>query len=213
MKKLQRGLAPACLSQFTHGANDWDDVSSADKTQIWLELDAMQGQRCAYCEGSIGEGHRHIEHFRQKGRDPTLTFVWNNLFGSCNREESCGKYKDKCKVYPPAVLIKPDIEDPEHYFVFDPHGGISPRTGLNTADSKRAQETIRIFNLNGSLRGIRRNQLKRHAKIAKEWAELAGSGDDPELMALILQEIEQELAATAHLPFSTAIKHVLTRQC
>ena len=82
MRKLERGPAPACLSRYRHGANNWKDVSAEDKQEIWQKIDDMQRQRCAYCEGSLRADKRHIEHFRQKGRDPKVTFLWSNLFGS-----------------------------------------------------------------------------------------------------------------------------------
>jgi len=116
MRYLQRGAAPICLAGFKHGADNWNDVTPAHKREIWQSLDPMQGNRCAYCEAELASAHRHIEHFVQKGRDPTRTFVWSNLFGSCNRQESCGIYKDhQAQAYADADLIKPDVDDPEHW--------------------------------------------------------------------------------------------------
>lgn len=208
MRKLQRGAAPACLSKFRHGAKNWGDVSPADKAEIWQELEIMQDRRCAYCEGEISPSNRHIEHLRQKGRDPTVTFEWSNLFGSCNREDSCGEHKDRCPIYPPQVLIKPDSEDPELYLVFDHHGGVTPRSSLGAADRHRATETIRIFNLDASLRAIRFSQVTGYVQTAEYFAELEAAYEEAEWLPLL----EQEIAATAHLPFATAIKHVLTQQ-
>lgn len=168
----------------------------------------MQGSRCAYCEASITAGDRHIEHFVQKGRDPTQTFVWGNLFGSCNREDCCGKHKDaKGRPYADSDLVKPDVEDPGHLLVFDAHGSVQPRCGLSAAAARRAVETIRIFNLNGVLKAIRRREVAGYVQTAEEIAEFFAL--DP----LLGQEaLANELAATAHLPFSTAIKHVLSNQ-
>ena len=81
MHKLQRGNAPAGLSNYRHGKDNWGALSPDDKTAIWRELDAMQGQRCAYCESDIADGNKHIEHFHQKDPNPTTTFLWSNLFG------------------------------------------------------------------------------------------------------------------------------------
>lgn len=208
MHKLHRGLAPNCLSEFQHGRHNWGDVTPAHKAAIWIELDAMQGQRCAYCEAVIRDGNRHIEHFRQKERDPKATFLWSNLFGSCNREDCCGTHKDQCAVYPPAGLIKADVDDPEHYLVFALNGSVSPRSALSPRDHHRATETIRIFNLNGVLRQIRFREVAGYVQTAEEFAEMANEFAESEWMPLL----QEELAATAHLPFATAIKHVLTRQ-
>lgn len=210
MRKLQRGAAPVCLSKFRHGVNNWTDVSPADKAEIWQELEAMQGKCCAYCESLITPEKRHIEHFRQKAGHvfPQGTFLWSNLFGSCMRKESCGTHKDNSLPYDPTLLIKPDSEDPEHYLVFDQHGGVNPRKNLNETNSLRAQETIRIFNLDTPLRASRRSQIRGYVETAEAIAELAQTLPEVEWLPLL----EQEIADTAHLPFATAIKHVLTRQ-
>lgn len=150
MHKLQRGTAPACLSTYQHGRDNWKAVSAEDKREIWERLDEMQQRRCAYCEDALRNDKRHIEHFRQKARDPKVTFLWSNLFGSCNRIDNCGKFKDELPPYDPADLIKPDEEDPERFFLFVSDGSVAVREGLNAADKKRALETIRIFNLNGA---------------------------------------------------------------
>lgn len=208
MHQLTRGPAPTCLAGFRHGANNWADVTGAQKQEIWQFLESMQGIRCAYCEADITAVDRHIEHFVQKGRDPTQTFVWVNLFGSCNRENSCGKHKDsKGRPYADQDLIKPDAEDPEHCLVFDAHGSVQPRKGLSASATQRAAETIRIFNLNGVLKAIRRSEVAGYVQTAETIAEFFDV--DPELGQ---QALTEELVATAQLPFATAIKHVLSNQ-
>lgn len=209
MHKLQRGAAPACLANHQPGLHDWSDVSPAEKAAIWTELETMQGQRCAYCEAAIGKGSRHIEHFRQKRCDPAVTFLWSNLLGSCNREESCGKHKDhRSAPYPPADLIKPDVDDPESFLVFAPDGSVHPRAKLSATDRRRADVTIRVFNLDGVLRQIRYREVVGYVQTAEEIAELAAHFPEAEWLPLL----QQELDATTRLPFATAIRHVLTRQ-
>lgn len=60
--------APACLGRYQHGQHQWcmQSPTYAERTEIWEKLNAMQGNRCAYCEVGISEGQRHIEHFRQR---------------------------------------------------------------------------------------------------------------------------------------------------
>lgn len=208
MRHLFRGPAPKCLSTFKHGTHNWEAVDSTQKAEIWQCVDSMQGLRCAYCEAGIDHQDRHIEHFVQKGRDPTKTFAWSNLFGSCNRDDSCGRFKDgNGRPYRDQDLIKPDAEDPETYLVFEPHGSVRPRSGLTAADTIKASETIRIFNLDGILKAIRRVEVIGYLQTAEEIAEFFAI--DP---ALGQQCLDQEMQATARLPFATAIKHVLTRQ-
>ncbi|WP_224788154.1 retron Ec78 anti-phage system effector HNH endonuclease PtuB [Pseudomonas fluorescens] len=169
MRKLQRGSGPGCLSLYQHGRHNWGCVTSEHRAEIWRDLNTMQGGRCAYCEAPINESDRHIEHFRQKGRDPRVTFEWENLFGSCNRHESCGKHKDRC-AYAPLVLIKPDCDDPDDYWVFVSDGTIRPRADLSTPQQSRAEESLRIFNLdarNGRLRHMRREAVRQYLDTAE----------------------------------------------
>ena len=155
------------------------------------------------------DGNRHIEHFRQRRSYPQGTFEWSNLFGSCNRMGTCGKAKDQCGTYPPESLIKPDIDNPDDYFVFTPRGTVEPRAGLSPAQRHRASETIRIFALDGALNQIRLAELAGYLQTMEYFAEYANAFPEDDSW---IEELEAEVRRTAHLPFATAIRHVLTRQ-
>ena len=211
MHKLTRGIAPACLATYQHGRDNWNAVTKIERSTIWTEIEIMQAKRCGYCEADISNGQKHIEHFCQKGRDPTVTFLWSNLFGSCQREGSCGKHKDNCEVYNPADLIKPDMDDPEHFFVFVSDGTIAIRQNLSAPDQQRANETLRIFNLDaerGPLRRMRQQAAAGYIQTSEEFCALADEYPEKEWRPLL----DQELTSIINFPFFTAIKHVLTRQ-
>ena len=55
-----------------------------------------------------------------------------------------------------------------HYWRFLPGGEVVAHTGLSAEDTHRALETIRVFNLNGSLRKIRETYVKGYIHIAEE---------------------------------------------
>ncbi len=207
MHKLNRGNAPICLKNYQHGKHKWGSDKHGnpiptieERAEIWTALETMQGTRCAYCETIISEENRHIEHFQQRNRYPQGTFEWKNLFGSCNQKGCCGDYKDKCGEYDPADLIKPDVDNPEDFFLFTSDGSIQIRTELNTTDRKRAEETIRVFNLNQNrLINTRNNLYKRYRsmrnyflKNRKNWADY----------------VNAELSQPSQ-PFVTTIKHAL----
>jgi len=209
MHQLNRPIPPQCLSHYQHGHDNWSRVTPAHKNEIWLKIDEMQNKRCAYCEAAIqtepGNRNAHIEHFRQRSRYPQGTFQWSNIFGSCNRQDSCGKHKDNLPPYNHQDLIKMDSENPEDFLQFLPDGNVVPATGLNPTDKHRAEETIRIFNLNGSLRRIRETAIKGYLQTAKELAEYAAEFDEDDWRPLL----DEELDHIEGLPFTTAIKHVL----
>jgi uncharacterized protein (TIGR02646 family) len=211
MHKLDRDpVAPACLRRYRHGRDTWSPESPtyAERQDIWAKLDTMQGQRCAYCESDISDCQRHIEHFRQRDRYPQGTFDWNNLFGSCNRKGTCGDHKDKCGVYPPGDLLKPDVDDPDQFLVFSVDGSVRARRGLSDSEQHRAEATIRILGLDNTLNQIRRSAVAGYAQTAEELMQLAENFDATDWLPLL----QQELKDIAHLPFATAIRHVLTRQ-
>ena len=209
MHKLIRLQAPSCLKRYKHGRDRWSLVTDSDKAEIWQQLHAMQQYRCAYCEAMIdstpGQGNAHIEHFRQRDRYPQGTYDWSNIFGSCNRKDSCGKHKDDQR-YQPEHLLKMDQDDPEVFlrFIFD--GTVHPREALSSHSRHRAEETIRVFNLNnGSLRQSRSSHLKGYRQTAEELAELALQLEPEDWFELLNDELEE----VAGLPFETAIRHLL----
>lgn len=203
--------APRCLSRYHHGRNTWSDLTDDDRQEIRNALETMQGRRCAYCECSLDEDNQHIEHFRQRGRYPQGIFDWENLFWSCIRTNSCGKHKDGCGSYNHADPIKPDVEDPERFFLFIFDGSIAIRKDLIAEEQHRAKQTLRIFNLDeqwGALRQMRRSAVAGYVETLKELEELSSFMPQQEIVAYI----DSEYAHTRHLPFCTAIKHVLTPQ-
>ncbi|QXG48192.1 retron Ec78 anti-phage system effector HNH endonuclease PtuB [Pseudomonas viridiflava] len=202
---------PSGLRRYRHGLDKWSATcpTQEEREGIWTSLESMQGPRCAYCEGPIDLRNRQIEHFRQRGRYPQGTFEWTNLFGSCKRAGTCGNAKDQCGIYPPEVLIKPDIEDPDTFLVFTPGGTVEPRAGLSARDHLRASETIRILALDGALNEIRRAELRGYLQTLEYFVEFAEAFPEDEGW---VQELQQEVLNVAHLPYATAIRHVLTRQ-
>lgn len=211
MHLLTRGHAPDCLKNYQHGRDNWRDLNNNDRIELWQALETMQGNRCAYCEAELQQGRRHIEHFVQKGRDPRVTFQWDNLFGSCNRQDTCGKHKDHdAGHYHAADLLKPDIDDPDDFFVFVPDGTIYPRQWLNAEQQCRAEETLRVFNLDaehGALRRMRKAATAGYLQTAETLWSLVDEFSDEEWQSLL----DEELAAIEHLPFVTAIRHTLCR--
>lgn len=217
--------APACLNNYDHTTQTWDDFGGACKEQVRAALVALQGipgvttaeadeygVRCAYCECAIfHEGH--IEHFRRKNpaHFPELTFVWANLFLACGSHDHCGHFKDRKSGlhYDPARLIKPDEYDPELFLYFHSTGEVRVRAGLTTLDEQeRARETIRVFGLDApALSGERANSVSLYKRRIL--------GDLDEIASWPQQDREDylqgEIQATCWEPYATTIKHFLMK--
>ncbi|EMN7269187.1 TIGR02646 family protein [Vibrio parahaemolyticus] len=149
MKKLTRHPS-TCLNGLKVGETEWMD---APKDPIWAELDKLQNGFCAYCECKLSR--KHIEHFRTRNMYPAETYNWSNLFGSCGDSskqggwQRCGIYKDNgAGQYDVNDLIKPDQDDPSQYLRFLTTGTVIPRNELTQTQKRKAEETIRVFNLN-----------------------------------------------------------------
>ncbi len=212
MRKLDRpvGQPPQCLSGYHHTTHKWDDVGGTHKAEVRLHLEAMQGRRCAYCEGDLDALGQHIEHFRRKHDHPMLTFDWANLYWSCDQTDSCGHFKDRDgSPYNVADLIDPCCDDPDRFFLFRSDGTISLRNGLSLSDQHRATETLRVFSLDanwGRLRKMRKAAVSGFVLMADEAVNAGFSPMD-------IQELfETELNVARSLPFSSAIRHVLTER-
>lgn len=211
MRKLDRNAvaAPPCLSRYKHGQDNWNKVSGADKEAIRERLKQMQGQRCAYCEGPLEKLGDHIEHFWPKGRFPTRTFDWNNLYWSCTQNDSCGVHKDgDAENYHPGDLLDPCSHDPDRFFKYRPYGTIDVRDDIPEADRARAQKTLRIFNLDpghGRLRSMRKQAADDYLSTTPNILEDLMLFEEDERSSII----KEELAKVADEPFSIVIRHLL----
>lgn len=209
MRKLDRTAVavPPCLTQYRHGAQNWGDVVGEHKQQIRRHLEQMQGRRCAYCEASLDVFGQHIEHFRNKDEFPKLTFAWNNLYWSCDQNDSCGHYKEHgAGTYEIDLIIDPCIDDPDRFFRFRSNGTIDILSELSSQDEERASKTLKVFNLDPTAGRLRWERQKAVAYYAAMVDGCSGFSADE------LQDfLEAELADAAQKPFFTAIRHVLTK--
>lgn len=207
MRKLERPDAPPCLKMYTP-ADNWRTVSDDDKDSIWEHLDRMQYGLCAYCEREIpaaNHNRRHIEHFKPRSKYPKDTFEWVNLFGACNDDNFCARFKDssKCPAYATEDLIKPDADSPREFLTFLPNGEAIPKKQISTDHHKRAQQTIDVLRLNHHTLVARRrrvyesdysiNEGEPHGSILDVLTELlneSSSQDLQEIKSLIYEEIK-----------------------
>ncbi len=216
MRKLVRGEPPLCLAQFMHGRDNWSVISSNGLTsEIWEKLNVMQRGFCAYCECQLQEDNtkRHIEHFIQKGRDPRVTFDWDNLFGSCNNPNRCGKFKDEdseAKKIDLAKICKPDVMDPSELILFLNSGKVRPRISLTPEKKEIADNTIAIFNLDGdsTLENSRKAAIAGEKSLAETYWKMLVDDDNGELTELLEMELSEALKRIKAVQHSTALEHL-----
>ncbi|MEN9866596.1 MAG: hypothetical protein RL748_2186 [Pseudomonadota bacterium] len=214
MRYLVRGNAPSLLqdSQWLKSKKQWRDVGNDDKAIIWQQLDLMQDGRCAYCERELSvQGKRHIDHFHQRRAWAAGTFAWENLFGSCNDEQCCAKHKDNhAGKYDWQDLLKPDQDNPDDFLEFSSDGTVRPKEGLDPEKRRRAEVTLRVFNLDAERGPLRRMRQQAIVGWLNSLEELRQMDDgSPEMGEVIEKELAQWLTQIEERPFSTAIRHAL----
>ena len=215
MHKLNRNSVdtPTCL-KAPSADKCYADLRGHEKNEIRDRLLEMQGQRCAYCERRTGTDRHegHIEHFRKQCNHGGLVLSWENLFWSCVDINSCGKHKDDCNIkhgtgvkreFKEDEIIDPAIEDPEHYFVFVSDGTVCLRDGLTTIEKKRAEETLRVFNLADSafLRTSREDAVRPYKASIDSLL--------PHGIEMVQKYVDGVFNQIDTSPFCTAIKHYL----
>lgn len=206
MRYLIRNDEPLCLVSMRSKYSCWSEVLPSEKSELWDSLEQMQQKFCAFCEREMKGDKKHIEHFIARSRNNSLTFIWSNLFGSCDSTENCGRYKDsKVKDYNENNLIKPDQDNPLSFFIFLEDGLIAVKKGLSQIDELKAKETIRVFGLNSTLlKASRQIIFTGYREIAKTYYELLNEFDpnDTETIAEIVDEYKQNLEGQ---PFFSAL--------
>jgi uncharacterized protein (TIGR02646 family) len=226
---------PSCLDEHDPRTQTWKDLGKPCGEEVRYALEQLQSAEpgslpsgsplpapglhpvlCAYCETEIHPGSGHIEHFRRKSRTrpdgfPELTFDWDNLFLSCVSHEHCGHYKDRrnAEPYDPDELVKPDEHNPDDLFFFVGSTGNvevrSDRPAMTESERRRAEETVRVFNLNhGALCAARRRAVRSYHR-SEELLEVLRS-----LSAAQLADwLHTEKTAAQGKPHCTAIRHYL----
>jgi uncharacterized protein (TIGR02646 family) len=136
-------MKPELIQRFKGDPADW--ITHAGRALLQVSLSTLSHHKCSYCESEL-VGGLEIEHYHHKSRSAHLAFDWDNLFASCGK---CNRTKSS---FPHSgILLKPDVDDGEQFFYFEPADGrLSPHPTLATADHRRAEQTIRRHDLNRS---------------------------------------------------------------
>jgi len=197
VKKLTRPTPPSCLNRLKKLSPSKWDLSDTDKTEIWLALNNMQNFYCAYCDSKFIDNECHIEHLTPqhilkslKGRS---IYEWDNLFGSCDNDDHCGRYKDHIVTdYDPLNLIKSDIDEPSNYFNFLQNGHVVKSNALDEQATLKAEETIRVLNLDSprlvNLRAKKIGKFQMEFLILNELIECSDTNNKRDMLLIDIEK-------------------------
>jgi len=102
--------------------------------------------------------------------NPALAFEWTNLLPACAKCNGAKSEQD-----PGGLLLRPDVEDTEPYFWVHPDSGIlEPHPALPAGRRQRAEETIRLLDLQRGPLCVRR--ADRRAKVGRWLSRLSDEG-------------------------------------
>lgn len=191
MRYVPKGISPeffeACKKDLPENS-EWQHFTenkelSECKKLLHEHLVNEQGKLCIYCERKIDKDISHIEHIKPKdtsGKYAHLVFDYKNLVASCNGDYLCksenqaeSKLKNvlscghrKGNHFSEDDFLNPVEEiDISKYFCYDRDTGEILAVNTNV----KAQETIKILNLNNSrLNNERLNAKEAMVKIMKD---------------------------------------------
>ena len=182
--------SPACINTLTAIQQKIDkgqEVKSEDYKSLYAQQDVKdtlkndQNTKCAYCEKSLVDEQKHVEHYRPKKRYPKLAFTWDNLLGSC---WACNLKKrnefplvDEKKRYTPQekpLLLNPYYDDPAEYFEFHEEE-IHPKRGISPDKRRRAEFTIKVILDRADLKDKRRKTWNYYQSLRSALDAMVGN--------------------------------------
>ncbi|RYU96549.1 retron system putative HNH endonuclease [Emticicia agri] len=171
MINFKRGLNPLTPEEEKKLGEWWEEkYSKSKKSSDWSwkgkgkiiqsALLKCNNDHCAYCDCHLLKDDRgfEIDHFKPKTTFLLDAFTYSNLFPCCRE---CNKRGNKYDT----LLLKPDETNFqfEEYFRYDSRTGkILPNELKSVENQKRAEITIKIFNLNSGSKPLNRfNAIKK----------------------------------------------------
>ena len=158
MKRIVKSAAPACLSNARQKGWNWGEFVNKDH-EGYLQCRELassdQKNMCGYTEMPLGgKGLQlHLDHYKKKSIYPALTFEWENLVFAVKDNRFGADFKDKvvdgknaATVY--ASILNPVLDEAQDCFYYDTGGRVYPIKSMTEGQRNKAQETIRVFNLN-----------------------------------------------------------------
>lgn len=136
------------------------------KEDVRQQLMDDQCKKCAYCEKSIEDEQRHVDHYRPKSMYNNLAFTWDNLVGACwacnlkkHDDFPLDDENNRFTEREIPLLINPYIDDPSEYIAFHEEVAV-PKKGLTGLKLRKAEKTIELLLQRNALENRRRAKWK-----------------------------------------------------
>lgn len=159
----------------------WEEFSKECKDE-YLEVREKatfeQGQECAYTGLWLGEDssfQNHLDHFHLRAFYPNQTFDWINIFAAVHHNDYGSDSKDKFIKGPKKNAdrqyetfwspLEPNLQEK---FWYRTDGWMEANPNLEDSIKEKAEETIRIYNLNHPELCRKREDLIRNVQSLKD---------------------------------------------
>lgn len=117
---------------------------------LWVELNAMAFQKCAFCEIPAPDT---VEHLEEKSKTLLKAFDWDNLLAACFK---CNTHRQHSGIT--SAPIDPAQDEPLDLFGWDEYGNFAPKAG----HEKRVHDHKDMYGLDRY-----RNERKKHVSVVK----------------------------------------------
>lgn len=144
MKQISNRTEPFSFAKWKKKNQNeiWGNFSgTVEYTELKEYLRSTQENMCCYCEIAIKQNNdAHIEHIKSRDHFHEKRFDFDNLYASCQHNDSCGHFKgNKDSSY----MILPN-SNCESRFTYTDNGKIIPIT----EGDQEAIKTINVLDLN-----------------------------------------------------------------
>lgn len=150
------------------------------KDAVKTALNQDQGGLCVYCEQELQSTAGQVEHIKPKAGDnahPDLCFTYTNYAHSCINPKTCGQKKKN------GLLPIEPRQGCNTEWELSTDGTIQPINGLTKRRTHEVKQTRDMLGLNADS-----NLVNERKKWLQETL-LILQGDDPEAVAIFLQEV------------------------
>lgn len=118
----------------------YKDIKDRDVLEKLHEyLVKEQQYLCCYCCKRIESDNIHNEHIKPQKTYGYLSTDYQNIVGSCQTKDTCGRQKSS--KYEETLFVSPLDEDCENHFYYNPDGTVAGIT-------KKGKYTVELLNLN-----------------------------------------------------------------